>query len=244
VTAPQQESRASGTVKAINPTAGTVDVTMNGGVSTGLQYPAWYVPVVGDQVVVDWLGSQPYVAEAFTGSILGAGSVFRPGGYYGSPGTGTATCSPGVGSCTAVPFGVGKPTRFDQLGIEVTTAAAAGGVIRLGIYADNGQGFPGLLLLDAGLVPSTAAGLVTVTIYQLLPPGLYWLAAQPEVAAGVLRSVTGTPPGMWGMPATSGGAVFDGFIATGIPAGALPGWFPVPSTLPYSNVAKVFIHAA
>jgi hypothetical protein len=244
MTAPQQPQRSSATVQAINPTAGTVDVAMNGGTATGLQYPAWYVPVIGDSVIVDWLGSQPYVAEAFNGAILGAGSVFRSGAYYGSPGTGSATCAPGVGSCTAVPFGVGKPTWFDQLGIEVTTAAATGGVIRLGIYADTGQGFPGLLWLDAGLVPSTAAGFVTVTILQLLPAGLYWLAAQPEVASGALRSVTNTPPGMWGMPATAGGGVFDGFIATGVPAGALPAWFPVPSTLPYSNVAKVFIHAA
>lgn len=241
MTAPQQ--RSSATIKAVHATAGTVDVALNGGTATGLQYPAWYVPTIGDTVVVDWLGSQPYVAEAFNGIVLGAGSLFRSGYFYGSPGTGSATCAPGTGTCSAAPFGVGRPTWFDQLGVEVTTPAATGGTVRLGLYGDNGTGFPGHLLLDAGLVPSTTAGLVTVTIYQLLAPGLYWLAAQPEVAAGVLRSVTNSPPGMWGMPASSGGVVFDGFVATGVAAGALPEWFPAAGTSPYSNVAKVFIHA-
>ena len=50
---------------ATDVTPSTVDVSMLGGVSTGLRYPAWYTPQVGDLVVVDWLGSQPYVAVVF-----------------------------------------------------------------------------------------------------------------------------------------------------------------------------------
>lgn len=46
-------------------TPSTVDVSMLGGTSTGLRYPVWYTPQVGDLVIVDWLGSQPYVAVVF-----------------------------------------------------------------------------------------------------------------------------------------------------------------------------------
>lgn len=30
-----------------------------------LRYPVWYTPQLGDLVLIDWLGSQPYVSVAF-----------------------------------------------------------------------------------------------------------------------------------------------------------------------------------
>lgn len=56
-------------VTAINPATAikprTVDVLLLGAITPGLRYPVWYTPKVGDDVVVDWLGSSPYVATAF-----------------------------------------------------------------------------------------------------------------------------------------------------------------------------------
>lgn len=61
--------KASAQVQAVNPaTAGgpaTVDVQLLGSLCAGLRYPQWYTPTVGDVVVVDWIGSQPYVSVAF-----------------------------------------------------------------------------------------------------------------------------------------------------------------------------------
>lgn len=61
--------RASALVVAVHAasTAGpaSVDVQLLGSLVTGLRYPVWYTPQVNDLVVVDWLGSQPYVSVAF-----------------------------------------------------------------------------------------------------------------------------------------------------------------------------------
>ena len=43
----------------------TVDVELLGALVQGLRYPVWYTPQVGDLVVIDWLGSQPYVSTCF-----------------------------------------------------------------------------------------------------------------------------------------------------------------------------------
>lgn len=54
---------AAHTATAIAPAS--VDVSLLGGITKGLRYPAWYTPRVGDLVVVDWVGTSPYVACAF-----------------------------------------------------------------------------------------------------------------------------------------------------------------------------------
>lgn len=54
---------AVNTATAISPA--TVDVYLLGGTAKALRYPQWYTPKVGDLVVVDWIGSQPYVSVAF-----------------------------------------------------------------------------------------------------------------------------------------------------------------------------------
>lgn len=240
--------KASATVTAVHPGgAPTVDVNLLGGQGAGLRYPAWYAPQVGDQVIVDWLGSQAYVADVFSGDGggLSAASVmtaYTPGRQYASPGTGSATCGPAVDSCSATPFPVGRAARFDLIGAEVT-AAAAGGLLRVGVYADNQQGGPGWLVLNAGAFPTTSTGLIQVSTQGLLlVPGLYWLAAQVEVAAGGFRSVTNTP-GLAGVQAPAGGGVLDGYYATGVTPGALPNPYPS-GTGQTANLPKVFLRAA
>lgn len=61
--------KASAVIRAVHAAAGgvpaTVDVLLHGAVVQRLRYPVWYTPQVGDRVVVDWLGSQPYVSVAF-----------------------------------------------------------------------------------------------------------------------------------------------------------------------------------
>lgn len=61
--------KASARVRAVHPGTdtdpATVDVDLLGGVTKGLRYPIWYTPRVNDLVVIEWLGSQPYVSVAF-----------------------------------------------------------------------------------------------------------------------------------------------------------------------------------
>lgn len=237
--------KATAVVTAVNNIGTpTVDVAMLGGTTPGLRYPPWYAPKVDDVVVVDWLGQQPYVAAAFAGAtVAGAVQPFTSGSAYSSPSTGNSTCAIGVATCSATPIAIEHPALFSQISVEVTSPAAAGGVVRLGIYSDNGAGQPGPLLLDAGVVPTTTTGLVSITIAQLISPGLYWLAAQPEVAAATLRSVIGSVSGLWGLKAATGGIQLDGyFTSSGITAGALKDPYPATSQSP--NLPKVFLRAA
>lgn len=43
----------------------TVDVQVLGSLVQGVRYSVWYTPQLGDLVVIDWLGSQPYVSDVF-----------------------------------------------------------------------------------------------------------------------------------------------------------------------------------
>jgi len=244
-------TRASGVVTAVNaPGTGvpTVTVSALGGSLPNLRYPAWWAPQVGDRVLIDSIGQQFYVAEIFagTGAYTPAGAVqpFLPGAYYSSPATGNSTAGPAPNTCSVIPFPVSRQSTFDLLGVEVTQVAAAGGAVRLGVYRDTGYGAAGQRVLDAGAVPTTGLGLLTVGVALTLTPGLYWLAAQVEVTQAFLRSVTASVGGLYGLQATTGGVQLDGYYATsGITPGALPDPFPS-SVGQAANLAKVLIRAS
>lgn len=105
----------------------------------------------------------------------------RTGNYVNASITGGTQTTQGIASANslrAFPLFVPKTMRFDRIAIRVTTAAT--GVtprVRLGIYADNGNVYPGQLLLDAGEVDVSTLGVKELTIDITLKGGrLYWLA--------------------------------------------------------------------
>lgn len=63
------DRKASAIVTAVHPAVAggkaTVDVQLLGALVKGLRYPVWYTPQLGDLVVIDWLGSQPFVDTCF-----------------------------------------------------------------------------------------------------------------------------------------------------------------------------------
>lgn len=101
--------------------------------------------------------------------------------WYSSPNTGTALTT-GAGTVNvlrAIPFIVSKVMTVDQMEINVTTVGAGGtGNARVGIYADNGNNYPGVLVVDAGAAVTTSTGVKAFTTGMpvVLDPGLYWLA--------------------------------------------------------------------
>jgi hypothetical protein len=106
--------------------------------------------------------------------------------WYTFPGTGTTggTLALVANTLYAIPFVCPKAITLDRIGINVTTLKA--GLSRLGIYADAGgvrTCYPGTLLLDAGTVDTTTAGVKSITINQALTSNtLYWLVIVPNVA--------------------------------------------------------------
>lgn len=101
---------------------------------------------------------------------------FIAGKYYASPGVWVSgTVLQFNAQFDAIPFAVPVAVTVDRIACRVTTAGSAGAVARMGIYQDDGTGYPGALVLDAGTVATTTTGVKEIVINQTLQPGLYWL---------------------------------------------------------------------
>mgnify|MGYP000553028085 CR=1 FL=1 len=138
------------------------------------------------------------------------------------------------------PFWVHTTTTFDRIAINhAATSAGASSVCRLGIYNDS-SGVPGTLLLDAGTVDlSTATAFKTITISQQLTPGLYWLAAVPQITSGTPTFTCGTPSvGVPSSDTTFNGCKFENSVTSTLPSTATPG------AANATNPIAVFMRAA
>lgn len=153
-------------------------------------------------------------------------SRFTTSLYYGPEGA-RSTVTPVDGSASAVPFWVSSARSFDRIGCEVTVAGAASSVVRLGIYADNGSGTPGVLILDAGTVAGDSLGTKEITVSQALSGGLYWLVAVGQGGTPQLRAVVNNllgGAGVSSLAVATGASPRCGYTMTGT-SGALPGTF-------------------
>jgi hypothetical protein len=124
-----------------------------------------------------------------------------------------------------VPFLVTTTTTFDRIAIDHTSVVGgAGSVVRLGIYSSI-SGLPAARLLDAGTVDiTTGAALKPVIINQTLTPGLYYLAAVPQITS--LLPVFRTAPPAFAVPDINNittGVKFEGSVSGTLPATATPG---------------------
>ncbi len=144
----------------------------------------------------------------------------------------------------AIPFIVSKTTTVDQMAINVTTAGAGGTTAaRVGIYADNGNNYPGVLVVDAGAITTTGTtGVKTFTtgLPVTLQPGIYWLAyvhdnattapTMRALAVGSIPPVLGTgstlptTPSLGWSVALTYGALPNPFTAGGAVITAVPIW--------------------
>lgn len=169
-------------------------------------------------------------------------SFFRSGRYYNGNSTSSSAGSVFLAAniLRAQPFPVPRLTAFDRISIDVS-APSVGSSVRLGIYNDNGSGFPGSLVLDAGTVSSASIGTKEITIAQTLDAGMYWLGyvsnGAPLITA---RPFTGTysPLGA-GSPA---GAIEFNIYTVAFVFAALPTPFPVGATPTTSNI-PIFLRA-
>jgi hypothetical protein len=106
----------------------------------------------------------------------------------------TSTTGPAVNTLFAIPIYIATTTKFDTIEYELTTAGASS-VVKLGIYADNGNCYPGKLLFDSGnLTGTTPTGAKSATItaaVQVFQPGLYWLAYENSATVPQVRCLPG-----------------------------------------------------
>jgi hypothetical protein len=99
----------------------------------------------------------------------------------------------------------------------------------MGIYADNGYGYPGSLILDAGAgIDGTSQTVQDITISQALDAGLYWIGAVSQVATCTTRqwsSRTVVVPMRIGTSAPSAGASGTSGFSEAAVTGSLPATF-------------------
>lgn len=98
-----------------------------------------------------------------------------------SPGTSSTTATLGVGTVRVTAFYNPAPISIDRLGAEITTIGEAGSKLRLGIWLDNGNAYPGALLLDGGVIAGDSATVQDLTVSALLPSGLIWIGGAVQV---------------------------------------------------------------
>jgi hypothetical protein len=83
-----------------------------------------------------------------------------------------------TGSTWFAPFFVSDPVTFTKIGARLITGAA-GGLLRLGVWKDNGSGAPGTLVVDSGTLTCETASNNTdreaTALSIVLTRGWYWL---------------------------------------------------------------------
>lgn len=113
---------------------------------------------------------------------------WQSGRYYWAPnatGIGVGTFS--NGSMRALPFYIPNVVTLSRIGAEVTIIGDVGSKVRLGIYADDGTGRPGALVIDAGTIAGDSVAVQEIMISQVIGPGIFY-------ATGVTQVVTVTSP--------------------------------------------------
>jgi hypothetical protein len=177
---------------------------------------------------------------------------FVSGYYYQatmSQGTAT-TATSGVGVLRVAPMYVGHKITLAKLAAEVTVIGDAGSLVRICIYADNGSGYPGSLVLDAGTIPGDSVAVSEITVTQKLTPGLYWVGLVVQnvtTTQPTIRTATSLLPGI-PIPITTGavptGAQLpaNGYVCLNV-TGAAPSTFAAGGSTS-SVLGRVLVKAA
>lgn len=143
--------------------------------------------------------------------------------------TGTSSAL-GNGTLRLAPWVVTRTIGIDRLGADVATVGEAGSKFRIGIYADNGNLYPGTLVVDAGQIAGDSATVQELTVAVTLSPGVYWIGgvsqSAPTTQPTMRVTSTWQPPVLVsaGTSTPSAAATQVGYSQTGV-TGALPSTF-------------------
>jgi hypothetical protein len=124
---------------------------------------------------------------------------------------------------------------LQALGLDVTTAGSAGSVARMGIFADDGTGYPGALVAGSEVsgIVTTATGFKSGTLAAPLTirGGFYWFGLVAQTAGFTSRSYGGNLEAMrvpmmnsGTTTLSSGTTQVQSYRQTGV-TGALPSTF-------------------
>lgn len=106
------------------------------------------------------------------------------------------TYAQAAGSFAATPLPVDLAVTVQGLAVRVTTL---GTTALLGIYADDGYGYPDRLIPPSvGSIDTSATGTKTLVFPNVyLPPNLYWLACLSLTSTTTFASTNSAMHGLW-----------------------------------------------
>lgn len=177
--------------------------------------------------------------------------AFKSGRYY-FPASQISTATSNTlanGTLRLTPWFVERAVTIDRIGGEITVIGDVGSKLRLGIYADDGGGYPGALLLDAGQIAGDSATVQELTVSQTLQPGLYWIGAAVQAVTTTqptVRTIVSSwlPPALliFGTSAPAAAATSVGHSMGGV-TGALPANFTTTANT-IGSVPRLFFRVA
>jgi hypothetical protein len=155
------------------------------------------------------------------------GSAYFSGGWI-APALAPAPGALGANGLYASSISLPQPVSVTDIACQVTIGAASS-FVRMGIYADNGNGYPGALVAgsDSGQIDASTATVKTFTYPTplALSAGRYWLAGVSQGGAPTINCNTGMQPGLIGATAASVLASSQTAYFHGGVSGALPSTF-------------------
>lgn len=254
---------ASRTISAGTGLTGGGDLSTNRTLTVDLEYLQDQVAamlVAGTNVTLSYNDAAGTLTINATGGGGGSSNPLPLGRATPSTGAWVAGRVPGIsevaglnvgksiGACHVVPFMSRAGFTADRIGIGAHSNGDATLLCRLGIYADDGNFYPGSRILDAGTVAGNAvSATAAVTISQALSANtLYWLVmafqgtvtTYPNIKASGSVLISGLADIGLGTQDQLQNSTDEWFYMTGI-TGALPATFPARSTASMINQAPV-----
>jgi hypothetical protein len=116
--------------------------------------------------------------------------------HLGLPGilfTGVGTVTLAANRLLYAPLVLQHSLTIDLLSVEVTTAGAAGALIRLGLYQADIDNQPTDLVLDAGEVDGASVGVKTISVNISLSVGRYLLVLNTNATPTLRTFRSGSP---------------------------------------------------
>ncbi len=162
--------------------------------------------------------------------------------FYFSPSLAPSdtTAQPAQSRLVAYPYQFDVASTVDRVSLEVTTTAASS-TVRLGLYLPGTDGMPNALYKDFGTIDSaTATGVVTITISETIPRGLYWVCSASQGGAPTVRG-RGIANAI--VPQATGGNVNAYAVYVDGVTGALPSTFGSPGQYQL-NIPKIGFRGA
>lgn len=150
----------------------------------------------------------------------------KPGRYHIFPYGGSYTDYSLETNCLEViPIVFYKDIEVNSIAIHVLAAAI--GAVRLGIYSDSGDIYPGNLVIDAGEVDVSTTGLKEITglTTKLLKNKLYWLAIVSNTTVTIVGQAIYFQWCILGLTTTFNTTILSYYRAN-FPYGNLPLVFP------------------